>query len=272
MGCGAHWNVPKPDRVADEIDVREFKDGDKMLIMMEENHDLIKKIYKKFDSTGNNTMSSAELRVFVMMIVPKHSKETAGEHHAKIDRCIDRAFQECKQKRKEERDLLGVYEFSMWLQTALVARFISLDPKDGRRISKKRFEGFLRSLAGKSQGKEFSFQELQSALKYIDENADIDISLSRFVHICLHLMREHMSGQFHKGNSNAARLKRKQSPRNAKIVPKKKEEFNGSWMAHLVGFEVSHRKWAAARERVSEERKWYKEKKKRKLMKLEEGK
>jgi len=180
------------DRRADEIDIREFADGDKMLILMKENHEMIKTIFNKFDANDSSKINSAELRTFLKVIFLKQSKWDEGTYHQKLDRIIDRAF--VTDEKKAIPEFLGVFEFSMWLQTAMVARFMELRPEEGRRLPRKKFEKYLRALAGKGQGKDMSFQELQIALRYLEEYTDPELSVSRFVHVSLHLMREHMSG------------------------------------------------------------------------------
>mmetsp|Transcript_44111 Transcript_44111/g.70868 ORF Transcript_44111/g.70868 Transcript_44111/m.70868 type:complete len:272 (+) Transcript_44111:173-988(+) len=253
------------DRRADEIDIREFADGDKMLILMKENHEMIKTIFNKFDANDSSKINSAELRTFLKVIFLKQSKWDEGTYHQKLDRIIDRAF--VTDEKKAIPEFLGVFEFSMWLQTAMVARFMELRPEEGRRLPRKKFEKYLRALAGKGQGKDMSFQELQIALRYLEEYTDPELSVSRFVHVSLHLMREHMSGIRTKANTDAAKFKKRVSKRQLKagkqMSSQNGDPFNGSWMAHLVAFDVSDKAWKRSRQRVTQERKFYRIKSKK---------
>lgn len=275
MGCAAGTAVPEPhEREADLIDVREFAEGDKMLYLMADNHEMIKDMFKQFDGNNSKKLSSPELRGFVKTIVPRQYKNNAEEHNKLIDKHVEKAFSK-DDHGKIISHHVDIFAFSYWLQTALVARFLSLKPEGGRRLTIKQMERFLRALTGKDQGTAMSFQELQFAMQFIEKNADNDISVSRFVHICLQLMRMHMNGVFDAGNKLKSKMKGRRGGNRTPEAKYNDKNFEGSWIAHIVNFNVSERAWNSAAARVkmaAVEKKFYREENTRKLMKLKEEK
>lgn len=251
MGCQTSTVLNPEDRRADKIDVMEFGEGDKMLTLLDVDIAWFQDLFLSYDKKHAGRLKRKQLLPFAERINPKHHRDSEDEHKERIAVCLDLLFGPDREDTKRTVDLL---QFTEWLQVAMVVQFYSLKPDCGKsKLSHDQFVRFLQKLSKRDQGKHFSFQEIHAALAYADKHADQEISLSRWVQLCLALMRKHIHGNFKskfrakhhhkfglKGGGHA--VSHGQSSRD--------KLFDTFWMGHLLKFDTSDRSRRRAREHV----------------------